>query len=138
MIYQKILEAEPDNAVALNNLAWLASFDTKRAAEALGLAKRSIEQAGPLPDLLDTHGLIYLNLSQAPEAIAILKAAVDDFPTPTLWFHLALAYELANEHEDALKSRDQARATGFRTGSIMQIERVAFKTLLERLELDDK
>ncbi len=136
LIYQKILEAEPDNVIALNNLAWLTSFDNNRATEALGLVKRSIDQAGPLPDLLDTHGMIYVNINQGAQAVAILKALVDDSPTPTLWFHLALAQEQANDHAEATKSRDQALATGFQTGSLSQIERVSYKALLQRLGLD--
>lgn len=47
-IYRRILSIEPDNAVALNNLAWILATDTKATAQeklqALELAKRAVAQ----------------------------------------------------------------------------------------------
>src|SRR5262249_26785805 len=62
--YRRILAREPGNVVALNNLAWLLAHREDGREEALKLAERAVDAAGPLPALLDTRGVVHLNLKQ--------------------------------------------------------------------------
>src|SRR5205085_6880489 len=83
-----ILKAEPNNLVALNNLAWLLAGKQGKDAEGLELVQRAIEQHGPRPELLDTRAVVYLNLGMNKEAVRDLEKVVRDAPTPSRYFHL--------------------------------------------------
>src|SRR5262249_3427155 len=50
-LLRKVLETEPGNAVALNNLAWMLACRPGQEAAALELIQRALDGAGPLPNL---------------------------------------------------------------------------------------
>ncbi|MDZ4803363.1 MAG: fused MFS/spermidine synthase [Candidatus Eisenbacteria bacterium] len=52
--YRTVIELEPENAGALNNLAWILSQDVATAAEAVGFARRAVavEPVDPYRDTL--------------------------------------------------------------------------------------
>jgi putative PEP-CTERM system TPR-repeat lipoprotein len=89
-LYRRILALTPDNAVALNDLAWLL-----RETEP-GQARRYSEEAVRLvPEnaaFLDTLGTILLNAGEAGKAQETLAAAMQIEPTnPSVGFHYAQA-----------------------------------------------
>jgi tetratricopeptide (TPR) repeat protein len=102
--YRQILERDPDNALALNNLAWLlAARDGKpKAAEALDLINHAIKAVGPSAELLDTRAFIYLKMDNAEEAVKDLKDAVKEHnPSAVMYFHLAQAQKMLKDPEAA-------------------------------------
>src|SRR5439155_26335679 len=46
-LYRKVLEREPTNHVALNNLSWLLAQRPETAAEAVALVGKAVEVHGP-------------------------------------------------------------------------------------------
>jgi tetratricopeptide (TPR) repeat protein len=107
--YRKILAQEPGNMVALNNLAWLLAQRSADGAAALEYVTAAINGLGRRADLLDTRGLVHLALNQPDKAVADLKAATAEAPTPTRLFHLARAYYLSKDRSAAAKVLTEAR-----------------------------
>ena len=93
-LYEIMLEKNPDNGVAANNLAALL-LDYRSAPEshskALALAKRFADSEQPA--LVDTLGWAYYRNSEYIKAIQYLKIAVDGADqSPILHYHLGMAY----------------------------------------------
>ena len=86
-------------ATSYNNLAWLLALKDDQGKEALVDIDNAIKLVGPLPDYLDTRGVIYLNLKKTQDAIKDLQSAVEADPSPPKLFHLAQAYLQANNRE---------------------------------------
>ncbi len=111
-LYAEVLEEgnEPNNAVALNNRAWLLAHREGGANEALASIQKAIDGIGRRADLLDTRGLVYLKLGKADTALADLEEAVAEAPTPTRLFHLAKAYQQTRDPARARQVIEQAQA----------------------------
>lgn len=72
--YNYVLEQQPDNIAALNNLAWLLREDnTKRALE---LARMASEQAPKNSAVLDTYGWVLHLAGEHQQAVATLEKAL--------------------------------------------------------------
>ena len=96
--------------VSLNNLAWLTALREKKpSGEALKLINLAINRKGPLPELLDTRGIVYLKSGDFEHALEDLKQAVGSAPTAAKYFHLAQAYLAAKQKDEAKQSLDKAR-----------------------------
>ncbi len=89
-LLRQVLTQEPQNVVALNNLAWLLAADPSTAAEAMELVNRATRERGLTGDLLDTRARIRVTLKQLPDAEADLAEAISHQPTALRWFHVAL------------------------------------------------
>lgn len=113
-LYEEILKLDPDNVVALNNLAWLLAYTPSgNRDEALKLIERAIELRGPNPALLDTRGTIHLRKGDTAKALEDLKLASANAPTAAILFHLAQAYASAgkgSEAKDAMQRANDASA----------------------------
>lgn len=77
--YEVIVESQPKNAIALNNLAWL-NMEADNMAVALTYAEKAYELAGSIPNVPDTYAQILLKsgdkvtaLSKASEAHSLSK-----------------------------------------------------------------
>ena len=72
-LYEQIVTVQPNNLVALNNLAWL--LREKNNSRAIELASRANELAPEAPDILDTHGwVLHLGGNHAQAKPIIEKA----------------------------------------------------------------
>ena len=85
---------------------------------------------GPLPDLLDTRGVIYLKAGDFQHAIADLNEAAAGAPSPAKYFHLAQAYLGAKNKEAATQSWDKARKSGLKEESLHPLEVGTYKEVL--------
>ncbi|MDX1733887.1 MAG: tetratricopeptide repeat protein [Halioglobus sp.] len=79
--YRSVLEAEPDNAVALNNLAWILRQSDPQQALALG--RRALLAAPQQPQVMDTLAVIEHLNGQSERALAILERALRVAPGDT-------------------------------------------------------
>lgn len=131
--YRRILEYDPRQVVALNNLAWLQALKFNAADEALELMQRAIAIAGPLPDLLDTRGSIHLAIGQADPAVQDLEQAVAEAPAAALYFHLAQAYHLAKNRGAAAQALRRAQSAGLAPTRLHPLERRGYESLLAEL-----
>lgn len=99
--YREIVRLDPNQAQALNNLAWLLAQNPATAAEATGLAERSV-RVDPSPTNLDTYGYALYRAGRAREAEKPLRRAVkgagDNMET---LLHLALVLADTNRGREA-------------------------------------
>jgi len=78
--YLRVLELDPDNVYALNNLAYLLSKNEANAARARNLSGRAIELQPGVPAFLDTHAVVLLRLGETSEAEIYARRAVEADP----------------------------------------------------------
>ncbi len=94
--YNAILTEQPDNVLALNNLAFL--YSQQNDPRALELAKKAYEKAPESAAILDTYGYILIKQGQPKEGLPILEKAASLAPKANdIQFHLAEAY-VANDN----------------------------------------
>ena len=99
-IYQKIAGIAPDNALALNNMAWTA-FQLKNG-QALAYAERALALSPDDPAILDTLGTIQLERGQGKAGLANIERAVKLAPAQGVFrLSLAKAYKRLDRREDA-------------------------------------
>jgi putative PEP-CTERM system TPR-repeat lipoprotein len=98
---EHILEKDPRNVVALNNLAWL--YQRAGDPRARSLAERAYLLAPNLAQTADTLGWILVQEGQPAIALALLKEA-NGVPSaaPAIRYHLAVALNDSGHPEDAV------------------------------------
>jgi tetratricopeptide (TPR) repeat protein len=141
-LYREVLadKVEARNVVALNNLAWLLAHRAGGAVEALGYIDAALQGIGRRADLLDTRGLVYLKLGKHEQALADLREAIEDAPTPTRQFHLAKAYQATKNPAAAIAELKKAQEALERfkkpLASVMHpTEQEECRSLLEELKV---
>ena len=132
-IYREILAQDQRNLVALNNLAWLLSFQSENRTEALVLINSAIELAGPAAALLDTRAVVSLNMNRVQEALQDLNAALEETQAAAIYIHLAQAQLRANDGVAAKESFQQAKDNGFDIAKLHPLERPDYNRLIRRL-----
>jgi tetratricopeptide (TPR) repeat protein len=91
-IYEQILKIQPDNPVALNNLAYLMAEDGQDLDEALKLAQRAKQRLPDNLDVSDTLGWIYIKKNLADNAVDLYQDLVAKSPDRSTYrYHLAIA-----------------------------------------------
>jgi putative PEP-CTERM system TPR-repeat lipoprotein len=110
--YNVILQSEPQNAVALNNLACLrlAAGDTKGA---LALAARAYEKNSQVPAMADTYGWSLVKSGRAAEAVPILRnAAAAKNVDGEIRYHFAVALADSGASAEARKQLEELLKAG--------------------------
>lgn len=96
----QVLEKQPLNPVALNNLAWL--YHLKNDPRARALAQRAWLLA-PSAQVADTLGWILTSQGEAVAALPLLRQAARELPNePTIQYHLAVALSEAGIRDEAI------------------------------------
>ena len=99
--YLAVVEADPDNAVARNNLAWLL-WQSGDAEAALPHAERALELAANNPGILDTAGVVLLELENTDRAVSLFRNAADRLPANSeIRYHLAQALAKQGNADEA-------------------------------------
>lgn len=137
-IYRRLLDSNERNIVALNNLAWLISFQPMEKETALSLINRAIQLVGPVPDLLDTRAVIFLNLDRPREAIQDLDNALKEIANSSIWYHLAQARMKLGDKSSAVDSYRKADEAGFNPRLLHTLEQPAYQQLLKQLPQDSR
>jgi tetratricopeptide (TPR) repeat protein len=108
-VYEAALKADPNNGVALNNLAFLLADSGGDLDQALTLAQRAKQILPNLPEVSDTLGMIYLRKNLSDNAIDIFKDLVAKDPThATFRYHLGMAFSQKGDKPRALQELQQA------------------------------
>lgn len=129
--FRRLIKIDPENALAMNNLATLLAERPNQQAEAFEYTERAIGIAGRLPALLDTQGTIFLKAKDYAQAISCLEEAVAGGATDARYYlHLAAAYQSANRIEDALSALQTSRKFGLKKTVLTNDDR----TLLDHLD----
>jgi tetratricopeptide (TPR) repeat protein len=105
--YEATLKLDPNDAVALNNLAFLLAETGGDLDDALTKAQRAKTLLPNLLEISDTLGWIYLKKNLAENAIDMFKDLVSKEPNiSTYHFHLGMAYK---QKGDKTRALDQLR-----------------------------
>jgi tetratricopeptide (TPR) repeat protein len=111
--YEKAVGLNGDSAVAKNNLAYILAEHGGNIDRALELAQSAKEQFPDNPSITDTLGWIYYKKNITGTAIELFKDAIAEAQkqnqdSPTLHYHLALAYKKAGDLANAKSSLAKA------------------------------
>lgn len=98
--FERLAEAQPNNPIVLNNLAWtLAETDPERA---LSIAGRAAELAPRHAAIIDTYGWMQLKAGLVAEAVGTLERTVQLEPdNRTHRYHLATALAENGKRDEA-------------------------------------
>jgi len=98
--FERVLELEPDDAVALNNLAWL--YDEADDARALELAERALARLPERVEARDTLGWILVRKGALQRGLTLLEQAYAERPEdPAIVHHYAHALAMSGERAKA-------------------------------------
>lgn len=132
-IYRQILEQDPRNLMAMNNLAWVLCREPATQPAALEMIQKAIAMAGPAPALLDTRAVVYLAMGKDEPAAEDLEAAIASVPMAAMYFHLAQARLGLNDPRAATEALRQAQGMGLRAEDLEPLERPAYQALVEKM-----
>src|SRR6185369_1899307 len=92
--YRATLQLDPDNTIAMNNLAFLLAERGEDLDQALGFARRAMELAPEDVEIIDTAGWVQWKRGQTDEAIGLFAEALGKTPGNDGYRqHLMLALE---------------------------------------------
>lgn len=124
-------------AVVLNNLAYLLALSTDDKAsisEADRLVSEAVDILGPGTEILDTRAVISIADKRYDDAIEDLKLAVIDNPTASKYFHLATAYSLSGQEDQAKEAWSEAVERGLTRESVSRLEKDQYDKTKQRVE----
>lgn len=90
--YRKVLDKDPNNIAALNNLAFLLIDHAHAVDEGLKFAQKAQQLAPESNSTNDTLGWAYFKKGDYTNALTYLSRGADKNPTPVEKYHLAIAY----------------------------------------------
>lgn len=83
-----ILEAEPENSIALNALGYIMTVHSDRYSEAQTLIEKALAQDPENPAILDSMGWVLFKQGNSDQALDYLTRAWEVFPDPEVAAHL--------------------------------------------------
>ncbi|MDY6816833.1 MAG: tetratricopeptide repeat protein, partial [Pseudomonadota bacterium] len=98
---RRIIEADPENAVALNALGYILTTRTDRLEEARTYIERALRLDPENPAILDSMGWVLFREGQLRPALDYLKKAWQAYPDPEVAAHYGEALWMAGEEEQA-------------------------------------
>lgn len=98
---RRIIEAEPENAVALNALGYILTTRTDRLEEARDYIERALRLDPENPAILDSMGWVLFQEGRLQPALQYLKKAWEAYPDPEVAAHYGEALWMAGEEEQA-------------------------------------
>jgi len=108
--YETALRKQPDNATALNNLAYLEAERGADLDQALAYAQRARTKSPDDVNVIDTLGMIYVKKNLTDEGLRMLTDVVKRQPeNATFRLHLAAAWYQKGDRTMARKELDAAR-----------------------------
>jgi tetratricopeptide (TPR) repeat protein len=107
--YNKVLGIDPDNPLAMNNVAFLNAQDGQNLEQAKTLAEKAKQRFPNSPDISDTLGFVYYKKDLNAEALQIFKDLVASHgDNPTFHLHLAMALEKSGDKHGAREEAQKA------------------------------
>ena len=107
--YRRIIAIQPNNAIALNNLAYDIAVREKKPADAVGMARKALSLSPREPTILDTVGWIEYLLGNTAEAAKLLVQASRGAPN-NAEIRLHTAFALASQGARAAADVELAAA----------------------------
>ena len=121
--FEAILKKAPNDAAALNNLAW--TYQQLKDPRALETAEAAYRLAGDNPAVMDTLGAILTERGDPKRAVTLLQKAVALAPPQSadLRLHLAEALAKSGDKAGARKELEQLAAKGENAPGAAQVKR---------------
>jgi putative PEP-CTERM system TPR-repeat lipoprotein len=101
--YRALLARYPDNALALNNLAWI--YYAEGDGRALKLAEQAHSAAPHSAPIMDTLGWILVNKGDNDKGLPLLRQAAKAASAPEIQYHLAVALTHSGDHDQRKKAK---------------------------------
>ena len=109
--YLKVLEYDPDNVSALNNVAWL--YQEAGNPEGVLYAERAHDLAPDRPEITDTLGWLLVQNGDTNRGLVLLQEARIKAPhIPDIQYHMAVALYKSGRISEARKELDRLLRTG--------------------------
>jgi len=109
--YRILLDAQPDNAAVLNNMAWVAG--QLKDPKAVDYAEKANKLAPKQPAVMDTLGVLLMEKGDKARGVALLKEAVELAPQASLIrFNYAKALIKAGQKKEARSELEQLAKLG--------------------------
>jgi tetratricopeptide (TPR) repeat protein len=109
--FERVMQIDPEAAVAANNLAWIYAENEGNLDVALNLAQTAQRRLPDVAAVNDTLGFIYYKKNLPGLAISTLKVGAEKDPgNAQVRYHLGLAYASAGETAQAKHSLGRALA----------------------------
>jgi tetratricopeptide (TPR) repeat protein len=134
-VYRQMLAQEPTDINTINNLACYLALSGINKEEALKLIDSAIQITGPTASLLDSRGMILLEMNRPEEAVGNLQQALQMAKSGSMYLHLAAAQKQLNKDSDSTKSLEEARKLGLDINRLHPLERVRYENLLKQASL---
>lgn len=136
--YQRVLELQPDNLVAINNLSWILCEEQGQPKQALELTQRGLAKAPDYIDLIDTRGMAYYRLRRYDEAIKDFNRCIRLYPTraPAIaasHYHLGKCLADLGEKNKAIEQLNKALELNRELGALGGVEIMEARRLLAQL-----
>jgi tetratricopeptide (TPR) repeat protein len=136
--YQQVLTHQPDNTIAINNLAWIMCEQQGKYQQALELAQSGLEKAPDYTDLIDTRGVIYYRMGEFEKAVQDFTKCLELYPvgTPSAvasYLHLGRALARSGQRDEAVEILKKALELNGETGGLSTTDFAEAQRLLEEL-----
>jgi tetratricopeptide (TPR) repeat protein len=137
-LYQRVFELQPDNLIAINNLAWILCEDQKRPKEAIELVQQGLTKMPDYVDLLDTRGMAHYRLGQFDLAMQDFKRCISLYPNyaPAIvasYFHLGRTLSDLGEKMQAIEQLNKALELNKAIGGLADADLAEANRLLKQL-----
>ncbi len=100
--YLRVLEADPANWLAMNNVAWL--YHEAGSPEGVKYAERAYELQPQRPEVIDTLGWLLIHHGQTRRGLVLLQEATVKAPhIAEIRYHMIVALEKAGRRDEAYK-----------------------------------
>ncbi len=107
--WEQAIKLDPNNGVALNNLAFLLAESGGDLDQALTYAQRAEQMMPNMNEVSDTLGWIYLKKNLSDNAMDIFQKLVTKVPSNSTYrFHLGMALSQKGDRPRAIKELQQA------------------------------
>ncbi|HZT31253.1 MAG TPA: tetratricopeptide repeat protein [Bryobacteraceae bacterium] len=108
-VYEQTLKLDPNNGIALNNLAFLIAETGGDLDQALTYAQRAKQMMPNMYEVSDTLGWIYLKKNLSDNAVEIFRDLVQKQPTHSTYrYHLGMALQQKGDKLGATRELQQA------------------------------
>jgi tetratricopeptide (TPR) repeat protein len=124
-------------ATALNNLAFILALQSKKPEDlqlALESVNKAIEITGTISDILDTRALVYMAGGQFEKATEDMRLSVMVSPTPSKYYHLAMAELGAGNEAGARAAWQRAEAEGIAPEKVSELERNQLQEFTKKMQ----
>jgi len=137
--YQRLLELQPDNVIAINNLAWILCEEQGKFQQALQLTEKGLKISPNYVDLIDTRGVTYYRLGEFNRAVQDFTKCIELYPSTApaavaTRFHLARAFARLGEKDKAVEQLNRALDLESKIGGLSASDLAEAQRLLEQLQ----